>query len=220
MHGSLVTSIAVGKSCGVAPGAKVYYYSTPMWEDTNQHYIKAIKHVMELNDNKLANIKAISISTGMFGRYPDDSEFQQVVCLAESKGVIVFTCNGTPINPAVPFVNVGIVRPLSINNREKPADFVIGAYTDRSTSTILTPGDYRTTAYYTGNKVFEFNVGGGRSSAPPWLAGLIAIGYQVNPHLSVDDIYKYLFESAWKMPYGTVANPEKFIEMCKSNKLH
>ena len=32
MHGPPVCSIAVGKSCGVAPAASLVYYAMPMWE--------------------------------------------------------------------------------------------------------------------------------------------------------------------------------------------
>jgi subtilisin family serine protease len=32
MHGPAVASLAVGKTCGVAPGASLYYFAVPMWE--------------------------------------------------------------------------------------------------------------------------------------------------------------------------------------------
>jgi hypothetical protein len=216
-HGPFVTSISAGKSCGVAPNANVYYFSMPMWEKTNSYYIQAIKRVMELNEKGTAGIKAISISTGTFHHFPDYNEFQQIVAEAESKGISVFTCAGTPFGiPTHCLFNVGILRPTSIYSRESPEDFVLGSYSDGS-ETMLVPGDNQTYASESKNDVFTYSVNGGRSNAPPWLAGLVAIGYQVNPRLSPADVKKYLLDSASKMPYGNVVNPLGFIELCKTN---
>jgi hypothetical protein len=221
MHGPFVISIAAGKTCGVAPNANVYYFSTPMWEDNNSYYIQAIKRVIELNESGTANIKAISISTGMFQFYSEFDEFQNVVLLAESKGIVVLTCAERPFAiPTASIFNTGILSPLSGYKGEHPSDFTIQGYSGVGINSLLVPGDNCTFASEKGNIVYTHSVNGGRSYAPPWLAGLVAIGFQVNPKLTPENVKNFLLDSAWKMPYGTVVNPEKFVEMCKSNKPH
>ncbi|MDR0498945.1 MAG: S8/S53 family peptidase [Holophagales bacterium] len=215
MHASLVVSIAVGKTCGVAPNANVYYFSVP-FEETNLGFIQAIRNVMELNERGIANIKVISISTGRFELWSQFIEFQHIVSLAESKGILLLTCAksfSNITNP--PMSNLGIIRPRLIDKLESPSDFEIGSYSD-GTETLLIPSDCRTYASHINNDIYIYSARGGRSNAPPWLAGLVAIGFQVNPHLSVGEIKTKLLDTAWKMPYGTVVNPIAFINSCKT----
>ena len=78
MHGSAVSSIAVGKSCGVAPGAKLYYWAVNFSKkiynmDSDDASIAfadglavAIDRVLEVNKSLPQNekIRVISISRG------------------------------------------------------------------------------------------------------------------------------------------------------------
>lgn len=76
MHGSAVTSIAVGQSCGVAPGADLYYIAssfgriTPIGVKPDTNIVAdAIYRVLEINE-LLPNekkIRVISISKGFKG---------------------------------------------------------------------------------------------------------------------------------------------------------
>ena len=52
MHGSPVTSIAVGKTCGAAPAASVHYYAVPMWKWWKKHckpYAALLDGIVEHN---------------------------------------------------------------------------------------------------------------------------------------------------------------------------
>src|SRR5690554_5515910 len=68
MHGSAVASILVGKNCGVAPGADLYYWAVAVngAEPVGVRYAQAIRDVVEFNDSlsPAEQIKIISISTG------------------------------------------------------------------------------------------------------------------------------------------------------------
>jgi len=217
MHGPFVTSIAGGKSCSVAPNATVYYFGVLGRDDTNSNCIRAIKRVVELNESGKANIKVISISTGMFRFEPEFDELQRTVSLAEAKGIVVITCAEDTFDiPTLSLFNLNQLRPLSINSRERPSDFTFRGDSIYRTSSLLIPGYNRTFASHTGDDVYVYSIDNGRSSLPPWLAGLVAIGYQVNPALTPEDVKNFLMNSAWKMPYGTVVNPEGFIELAKS----
>jgi subtilisin family serine protease len=211
-HGPHMLSAAVGKSCGVAPAANVYYFSMPMWEQTNTYYIQAINRILELNAEDQANIKIISISTGGFEGWPEFDEFQRTVALAGSNRISVLTCAS---KPTASLFDLGVLRPLSLHSREHPSDYVIGGFSDE-THTLYVPGDNVTYASSYGDNVLKYSLRGGRSHAPPWLAGLVAISYQVNPNLTPEDIKKFLLDSAHKMPYGSVVNPAGFIELCRA----
>jgi hypothetical protein len=214
MHGPFVTSIAAGKSLGVAPNANIYYFSMPMWEPTNSYYIQAIKRVVELNKEAFANIRAISISNGMFENHSEFDGFQNAVALAESNGIVVLTCAGVlPGIPTASLFNIGIIRPLSIHSLEDPSGYARLPWSE--TDALLVPGVVRTYASNLGDNIFTYSLSPGFSHVPPWLAGLIAIGFQANPNLTPKDVKNFLLDSAHKMHYGTVVNPAGFIELCK-----
>jgi hypothetical protein len=212
MHGPGVTSLAVGKTCGVAPKANLYYVSLAMWGHTNSHYIQALENILELNKNKSTNIRVVSISTGMFEHYPQFDVWSALLEKAEMEGVLVITCDN-----AATKLDYALLRPLPEGDREKPQGYTAGSFSI-SKGELLVPGDCRTYASELGSKIYTYNPEGGNSWAAPWIAGLAALGFQVNPGLRPADIRKYLMESADDMPYGKVANPERFFEMCKSHR--
>jgi len=49
----------------------------------------------------------------------------------------------------------------------------------------------------------------------PYIAGVVALGMQVNPDLSVDQIDKLLYESGWDFQRGKLINPIGFVETAK-----
>ena len=212
MHGPAVTSIAVGKTCGVAPKAELYYVSEASWTGAqigNRNYIDALEKILELNKNKSTNIRVVSISTGVFETYAQFDVWQTLLERAEKEGLLVITCDQDATK-----LQYALLRPLPGNDRDKPESYTAGTIS-RDRGELLVPGDGRTYASHLGKDVYSYSPIGGASWAAPWLAGLAALGYQVNPTLKPADIRKYLKESATAMPYGNVANPAKFIEMCK-----
>ena len=52
----------------------------------------------------------------------------------------------------------------------------------------------------------------------PYLAGVLAMGWQVNPELSNDGIIDYIFESAYVAEESVkIIDPVAFIELIKIN---
>jgi hypothetical protein len=49
----------------------------------------------------------------------------------------------------------------------------------------------------------------------PWLVGLAALGFQVNPDLTPARARAYLQRSFTEMPSGKVVDPAAFIQLCK-----
>ena len=79
------------------------------------------------------------------------------------------------------------------------------------------PIDNRTTADYTGENDYAFWADGGLSWGAPYLAGVIALGFQVNPNLEEKEIYQYLRETGTPFNGGFIVNPKAFIK--KVNEL-
>jgi hypothetical protein len=53
----------------------------------------------------------------------------------------------------------------------------------------------------------------------PYLAGLAALAYQVDPEIKPDEIVKLWIETAVKTDAGPVVNPAGFIEAVQKGKL-
>ena len=67
---------------------------------------------------------------------------------------------------------------------------------DRRPHPLWVPGGNRTRASYKGDAVYAFDVVGGRSWSTPYLAGVAALGFQVNPALSPAKAKELLIKSA------------------------
>ncbi|UCE40789.1 MAG: S8/S53 family peptidase [Candidatus Aminicenantes bacterium] len=206
MHGSPVTSIAVGKNLGVAPGASLTYFAVPMWERDNRPYITALKKILEWNKSlpEQEKIRAVSISNGMFPHYPHYDEWKVMLTQMESHGILIVTCD-----PAM--LEYGI---LSLNPGENPdnyASYKPGIYVSEG-DMVRVPGANKTVASHRGHDVYTFDRMGGMSWGAPYIAGLAALAYQVNPDIQPKEIIKLLIETVVKADAGPIVNPGGFIE--------
>ena len=206
MHGSPVTSIAVGKNLGVAPGASLTYFAVPMWERDNMPYITSLKKILEWNLSLPGQekIRAVSISNGMFPHYPHYEDWKEMLTLMEKHGILVVTCD-----PGM--LDYGI---LSLNPGENPDQFKSykpGIYVSEG-DMIRVPGANKTVASYRGNDVYTFDRMGGMSWGAPYIAGLAALAFQVNPNIQPKEIIQLLIATAVRTDAGSIVNPVGFIE--------
>jgi len=210
MHGSAVVSLAAGASSGVAPRAEVAYIAIPMWkaQTDNTLYIDALDRLLSWNDARRARLRVVSISWGGFDRAARASEWRALVAKAESQGVLVVTCDITGGG-----LEYGLLAPVPGGNRDQPDAYVKGSYGGG----LLVPGDGRTYAHHEGAEDYGYAPKGGLSWGAPYLAGVAALGLQVNPNLTPARIRAYLVRSATQMPYGDVINPEAFVRMCQDD---
>jgi subtilisin family serine protease len=209
MHGPPVASIAVGKNLGVAPGATLTYFAVPTWKRSNLPYIQSLKRIMELNKSlpEDERIRVISISTGMFRHYEHYKEWEKVLHQAETSGILVVTCDPE-------FVNYGM---LSLAPGADPADFrnySPGSYSSEK-DIIRVPGSNKTMASHRGNDVYTFDRSGGMSWGAPYIAGLAALAFQVNPDLKPEEILKILLRTATPTQTIPIVNPRAFIEAAR-----
>lgn len=207
MHGPGVSSIAAGRTCGVAPGANLYYIAMPMWKSQagNHYYIQALERLLELNRSEATHIRAVSISDGEFATAPQADVWKALLVRAEREGVLVITCDQEASR-----LSFGLLRPLPGGNREQPEGYTLGTIAGE----LLVPGDGRTFASQLGRAVYSYAPRADLSWAAPWLVGLAALGFQANPRLTPARVRAYLMKSATEMPYGRVANPAAFLELC------
>ena len=212
MHGSPVASIAVGKNTGVAPGASLTYFAVAMWVRDNMPYIKAMKKIFGLNKHLPVEekIRVVSISTGMFPRQAHYDEWKKVLAEAEDLGILVVTCDPTKLDYGI----------LSLKIAEDPDDvqsYKPGIYVTES-NVLRVPGVDKTVASHRGNNVYTFDRTGGMSWGAPFIAGLSALAYQVNPEISPALIIQIMVETATKTNGGPIVNPKAFIERVKAQR--
>lgn len=213
MHGSPVASIAVGKTIGVAPGASLSYFAVPTWIPDNIHYANSVNRVIDLNKivPEKEKIRVISISTGIFKRLRNHSKYLAAVKEAERAGVLVITCAYDGL------LKFGTVERIPGTNPEDPDNYRPGRYACQEDNLRVPTGNL-TYASHRGSDVYVYYVHGGRSWAAPYLAGLAAIAFQVNPGLQPKQVIQYFLESAHKTKAGPVVNPIGFIALVKKTK--
>jgi hypothetical protein len=149
----------------------------------------------------------ISISAGTFPHWSDYSDWCDALARAEAQGVTVMTCSRE-------FLCYGSVEWIPGTDRDDPMSYRHGTYC-RGECDLLIPTCNRTTASPTGPNVYTFWRDGGLSWTAPYLAGLAALAYQVNPSIKPARIRRLLVETAHRTEIGPVVNPPAFIEAAK-----
>jgi hypothetical protein len=223
MHGPAVASLLVGTNCGTAPDANLYYAAAPSWLKDAEYYSKSIDWILEQNAELPADskIRVISVSAAPSGQgSPFDKHQQmwdQACSRAEAAGILVLDCTE----------HHGIIAPGWIN-AEFPEDVnkCMGGLPDDTSSKpiggrIYAPTCPRTTAEQYNKDEFSYQYcgKGGLSWAIPYVAGVLAMGWQVNPDLGPAEMKEILFKSATQGQNGAkIIDPQKFIAMVKSAK--
>lgn len=229
MHGPAVLSILAGKTIGVAPGAKVYFAAAPSWKKDAAYFADCLNWIIEQNAAlpEGEKIRVVSVS-GAPERWPDGGGFEnedqwvQAVAAAQEAGIMVIDCR---------------------NNTDDETGFVFSAYYDREfpedvqkcqpgypdtndidlldgsfDNTIFAPSSFRTTAqeYVEGSYIYTYWGIGGQSWAVPYVAGVLALGWQVNPDLDGQTMKDLLFQSAYVNENGShMIDPPAFIELVR-----
>jgi len=212
MHGPPVCSIALGQTCGVAPKASLYYFAVPMWKHDNQPYCDAIEKLIQLNSdpNTTERVRVVSISTGMFPQQVNFDRWQDTLKKAEQNDIMVVTCAQVSILH-------GMLARIDGEDPDDPVSYLSGIYGVQP-GAVLVPASNRTTAGHTGSDIYTFWREAGMSWATPYLAGLAALGYQINPEIKPKKIVNLLQETAVQTNVGEVVQPKAFIEAVRKSK--
>lgn len=206
MHGPAVASIAVGKSRGVAPGSRLTFFATPTWKGDNQPYIDAMKKVLELNRTRSEGerIRVVSISTGMFEQQAHYEEWLSVRKEVDQSGVFVITCDHSALA-------YGTLTRVPHGDPDDPEAYRPGRY-QAPNGALLVPAGNMTRASQAGPDAYALDTEGGMSWAAPYIGGLAAMAYQVDPSVSPAEIRAALSSTVTKTSAGPVVNPRAFVE--------
>lgn len=94
-------------------------------------------------------------------------------------------------------------------------------YKDKSflKNCILVPADFRTSAGNQGNNAYIYWGEGGFSWTIPYIAGLCALGLQIDPTLSYEKMRDFIKGTKSVTPEGyDIINPSAFIKSVESHK--
>ena len=219
-HGPAVTSLLVGEQVGTAPGASVYYVTAVASSHDAQSYAEALNWLVDENENLPdgEKIKAVSVSTILTGPENDFTKnhalWQAAYQRANEAGILVIDCS----------TDVGILAPCTLN-LDHPDDITqctpgwpgIEEY-QINPELIHVPVSGRTFAgeKMEGMNYYRYYGVGGISWSAPYLTGVLAMGWQVNPDLPYQTMIALLFNTAYSTENGAkIINPPAFIDAIK-----
>jgi hypothetical protein len=239
MHGAAVTSIAVGKTVGVAPEAELYYIgsTTGDWDPGTheftynfEYYAQALRRILEVNQRlpEKHKIRVVAMQIGWHSEQQGYDDITSAVNEASEQGV--FVINSTLRNThGLSFHGLGR-SPLSDPNDfwsyqpgmwwEKEF-FKKGSLSD----TLLIPMDSRTTASPTGIEDYVFYREGGWSWSIPYLAGMYVLAVQVKSDITPDQFWEtalttgrtiHIEHNNRDYEFGVILDPQALIEALKT----
>jgi hypothetical protein len=233
MHGAAVSSIAVGQTVGVAPGADLYYVATSdtcgratSIEDLDfSCRANAIRRIIEINKTLPDNqkIRVLSMSFGWVPQSKGYDDITAAVKEAKSAGIFVISSS---LSETDDMLLLGLGRePLS--DPDKFESYLPGLFWEEyfyngklSKQMLLVPMDSRTTASEQGPEHYVFYRDGGVSWAIPYLAGMYALAAQVKPEITPEEFWKLALKTGqtiqvkhgWKnYDLGTILDPQALI---------
>ena len=217
MHGPSVTSLLVGENVGTAPGAKVYYAAVPSWFTDAQYYADALDWIIAENeklpkDQKIRVVSVSSIPSGMWSEYKNQEVWDAAYERAIKAGILVLDCTYEHgyTNPCT----LDMYDPDNVAKCIPQWNGPINPPHKR----IYVPMSHRSMAIENATPVFSYQyVGqGGISWTVPYLSGVLAMGWQVNPALTSSELLELVYASAYITDENhTIINPPVFIEMVR-----
>jgi len=222
MHGPAVTSILAGETIGTAPGVKLYYAAVPTWELDARNEAKALDWIIAKNStlSQDQKIKVVSISEAPSGPHTNFknncSAWDSAYARAVRAGILVLDCTESHGITTVCYNDLD----ESDNIETYTPGYPGGGYKPDSTR-LCVPVSHRTIAeeYSRDTCSYQYTGQGGLSWTVPYVAGICALGWQINPHLSGDTMIRLLFESAFRKDHGIhIIQPIAFIELVKKTK--
>lgn len=218
MHAPGVTSLLVGESIGVAPGATVYFAAAPSWNGDSAYYADGLNWIVEQNEKlpEGEKIRVVSVSAAPSGEWSPFTKnlemYDQAVEAAQAAGIVVLDCR---TGEETGFIASAFFDPTA---REDPTACTGGWPSNPmtvSSSEIGVPCSYRTVAeeYWEGEISYQYDGSGGQSWGIPYAAGVLALGWQVAPELDGETMLQLLKDSCATAHDGSrIIDPAAFIE--------
>ena len=230
-HAPAVLSILAGKTTGVAPGAKVYFAAAPGWEMDAAYYAECLYWILEQNEAlpEGEKIRVVSVSGAPIrwangGGYENGGQWVEAVAAAEKVGILVMDCRESEETSFV-FSSYCADGPSDDARQYIPGyptwdlDPASDEWDGKWAKYIFAPTSFRTTAqeYRKGHYIYTHWGEGGMSWSLPYAAGVLALGWQINPDLDAQTMKDLLFASSWVNEDGChMIDPPAFIELVRA----
>lgn len=202
MHGPAVLSLLAGKDIGTAPDAEIYFYGHSSWLADQRTRAECLYQIIEQNKSlpEGQKISMVGFSDNIDASEAYEAEFRAAVQACEEAGIMVFFCAD---------YNSASFLPLSDKNN--PENLTYSSWTS-SRDAVCVPDSGRTTAAtMQGNKYIYWS-NGGLSWTMPYVLGLYAIAYEIDPTLTREDLLGLLSDTAYINTAGIkIVNPVGFI---------
>lgn len=224
-HGPAVLSILAGKTLGVAPGVKVYFAAAPSWEADAAYYADCLYWIIEQNEalpegEKIRVVSASASPETSWG-YKNPEQWEEAVAAAQEAGILV-------IDGRIAFETGFVFASYCADGPSDDAQQYTPGYPhsvwnftpEQREKFLFAPSSFRTTAqeYRKGNYIYTHWGESGYSWSIPYAAGVLALGWQVNPELDAQTMRELLFASAWVNEDGChMIDPPAFVEMVKAS---
>lgn len=226
---SELTSALVGKTCGVAPKANVYYYAVDGTDRKKVYYAEAIKKVCELHKKLISEgktgIDVILTRSGLFFEgYISDNGYIEALQAAIEATKLGIWCYSAPAR----FVEHPEWREEAVyckigGDVDNPDDYVIKEDSWRCEAvkcekdeffrnSLNFPGGGKTVAQNVsmGDYVFD-HCGGGYTIA--YAVGLYLLAKGVKPDLTAEEYWRLGIETGdFRKGIGTIINPRRLID--------
>jgi serine protease AprX len=219
MHGPAVTSLLVGENIGTAPDAKIYYVAVPSWLLDAQYYADALDWIVAENEklpkeNKIRVVSVSSIPSGIDTEYTKNNDaWDAAYKRATDAGILVLDCT----------YEHGYTVPCTydLNDPDNVAKCIPnwGGPTDSPHKRINIPTRRTTALERDESPIFSYQYTGigGISWTVPYLSGVLAMGWQINPDLTNSQLLDMLYASAYVTNRNMkVIDPWAFIEIVGS----
>lgn len=234
MHGAALASIAVGKNCGVAPEADLYYWAFNNILDYSKEgydtedidwdgYARAIDRVAEVNEKlpKEKKIRVIAIARGysFTGEESTDKRIQNMldaISRAEEAGIFVVT---TSTNRNYDFLSpeedviAGLGKIDPAGDADDISNYTLGSWqweqAEYYENSLLVPMDDRAVADMSGD-TYVFYADGGWSWTVPYVAGMYALCAQVDSDITPEEFFRKAMETSTVIERSKEAGGEKY----------
>ena len=227
-HGPFVTSLLAGKNTGVAPDVKVHYMEIPMGSMSDAKYFAdALDYIIEKNKSlsKDEQIRIVSVSEApsatVGNTIPNGDLWEDAFNRARENGILVFDTKDYFQCCYLDYNNVDdiskcFLKESTITGLKDNQELFISTKRDINSiyDLICIPSGCRTFAEV--NKPGEYSYCyqyPSESGTIPILSGILALGLQVNPDISNDELIQTLKDTCYTQNQGfKIINPKNFIQ--------
>jgi predicted outer membrane repeat protein len=214
MHGPAVASLLVGENCGTAPGANVYYVAAPSWLGDAAYEANGLDWIIQQNEGlpESDKIRIVSVSAAPSNRPTNGHMWDEACVRAEAAGILVLDVTR--------FAGPCWYDANDPENVAKCTPGFPGMEPYFDPEEILVPASPRTSAEesYEADFSYHYTGRGGVSWSMPYCAGVLAMGWQICPELTGDQMVDLLSLTAYTAESGAqIINPPAFISFLEAN---